>query len=253
MFLECHTLEQEYFGLKNLSTNADVESDARAEEASKESGEVTDFDQALTNSPVEQETTEHNLDVTSPFLLWMTFARRKEVWTKIFTKLVYNPVIWGVVFGFMLSLSTIGPTYLSPTSPDYLKPLGWIWTTSGWLGDCVSPVSLVTMGVWMQDQGKRMFQIPLRDAFLFMVSKLVLVPLMALGLAKAFDLENEAGRAAVLIAALPISLASFSLGSKYEIGESILSANVSLGTLLMLPTIIIWILVMDAADVFPIA
>jgi len=66
-------------------------------------------------------------------------------------------------------------------------------------------------------------------------------------------LNNEAGRAAVLIAALPISMASFSLANKYQVGEAILSENVALGTALVLPTIIVWNLVMDAFDLFPIA
>jgi predicted permease len=57
--------------------------------------------------------------------------------------------------------------------------------------------------------------------------------------------EDEPGRAAVLIATLPISMASFSLGSRYHVGEAVLSTNVAVGTVLMLPTVIIWNLVMD--------
>ena len=81
----------------------------------------------------------------------------------------------------------------------------------------------------------------------------VLVPLLALGLAKGFKLDDDAGRAAVLIAALPISLASFSLADRYEIGEAVLSENIALGTVLILPTILLWSLVLDALDLFPIS
>jgi predicted permease len=73
------------------------------------------------------------------------------------------------------------------------------------------------------------------------------------GLAKAVNLNDEAGRAAVLIASLPISMASFSLASRYKIGEAVLSENVALGTALILPTVLLWNLVMDAVDLFPIA
>jgi predicted permease len=205
----------------------------------------------LPDSVADQQGQKQN-EKSSPLFLWVKFAGRREVWTKILTKIVYNPIMWGITVGFILSLSTLGPSYLRPTSPDYVEGLGWIWSTTGWLGDCVSPVSLFAMGVWMQDQGKKMFQISPRDAFLFMLSKLVLVPLLVLGLAEAFDLDSEPGRAAVLIAALPISMASFSLGSKYEVGESILAANVCLGTLLMLPTVLVWNLVMDSVDIFTI-
>jgi predicted permease len=117
----------------------------------------------------------------------------------------------------------------------------------------VSPISLFVMGVWMQNQGKALFRIPWQAAVLSMLSKLVIVPLVMVGLAKAMGLNDEAGRAAVLIAGLPISMASFSLGSHYNIGEALLAENVALGTALMLPTVLIWNLVMDALPLFPIS
>jgi len=66
--------------------------------------------------------------------------------------------------------------------------------------------SLFSMGVWMQDQGRAMFKIGIPTAALSMLAKLVFVPLVMVGLAKAFKLSDEDGRAAVLIAALPISV-----------------------------------------------
>ena len=56
-----------------------------------------------------------------------------------------------------------------------------------------------------------------------MLSKLIVIPLIMLGLALLFNLNDEAGRAAVLIAALPISMASFSLADRYGIGQAVLS------------------------------
>lgn len=234
----------------------DVETpvDAGLGELCQESSQIAESDPIKSpDSRLEQlgaENIQH--EKQSPLLLWIKFARRKDVWAKILRKVLSNPVMIAIGIAFLLSLSTVGPTYLRPGSPDYVKALGWVLFTTTWLGDTVSPISLFTMGVWMQDQGEKMFRISPQDAFFFMLSKLILVPLLFLGLAKAFDLDNEAGRAAVLIAALPISLASFSVGNKYEIGESILAANVCLGTLLMVPTIIIWNVVMDAVDIFPI-
>jgi predicted permease len=88
---------------------------------------------------------------------------------------------------------------------------------------------------------------------LFMLSKMVLMPLLMVGIAMGFHLNDEAGRAAVLIASLPISMASFSLSSHYTIGEAVLANNVALGTALMLPTVLVWNLVLDHVGVFPIA
>lgn len=104
----------------------------------------------------------------------------------------------------------------------------------------------------MQSQGRSLFQIPWYTAVVSMVSKLVIVPMVMVGLAKAMNLSDEAGRAAVLIAALPVSMASFALASNYKIGEALLSANIAMGTLLMLPTILIWNIVMDEIGLFPI-
>lgn len=70
------------------------------------------------------------------------------------------------------------------------------------------------------------------------------------GLAILMDLNNEASRAAVLISCLPISVASFSLGQRYEVGEDDLAANVAIGTILMLPTILLWNLALDQIGLF---
>ena len=104
----------------------------------------------------------------------------------------------------------------------------------------------------MATQREKLFQIPLSVAALCMVSKLVLVPLAMVGLASTFQLDDEAGRAAILIATLPISLATFSLAHRYKIGEALLAENVTLGTALLLPTVIIWNMVLDSLGLFPI-
>jgi len=60
-------------------------------------------------------------------------------------------------------------------------------------------------------------------------------------------------RAAILIASLPISMASFSLAKQYNIGEAELATNVAVGTILMLPTVLCWNIVLDKLDLYPIA
>ena len=46
-------------------------------------------------------------------------------------------------------------------------------------------------------------------------------------------------------------MASFSLGRQYKIGEKDLAACVTFGTVLLLPTIIAWNLVLDAVGLYP--
>lgn len=174
-----------------------------------------------------------------------------HLWTKVLFRICKNPVLWGIFVGFLLSLTTIGQRYLNPKGDDYVEGLDWIRATLSWLSACVSPVSLFAMGIWMQQQGRHLVTIKPLHLSLYMLSKLVIVPLIMVGLAKALNLSDRDGRAAVLIASLPISLASFVLGEQYSIGKDVLSANVAVGSLLMLPTVIIWNLVMDAVDLFP--
>lgn len=182
------------------------------------------------------------------------YVNQRDIWVDMLKRVLKNPVLWGIFVGFVLSLSTLGPTYLNPKSPDFVEGLGWIDLVLTWLGDSVSPLSLFAMGIWMQAQGlhRLVFAVPPYKIGLFMLSKLVLVPMVMVGLAKAMALNNIAGRAAVLIASLPVSLVSFSLGHQYSIGEAVLSANIGVGTILMLPTVIVWNIVMDSLNLFPI-
>lgn len=254
VLFECHVLEKEYL-LAQERHHLEPATPEPKDDPEQALGEAQP-ETAPTPQVVSDEVHDEVIDVERQgvtFALWMEWISSWSVWKKILFQLSRNAVLWGIVAGFFFSLTTIGPRFLNPTSEDYVDGLGWIFSTAGWLGDCVSPVALVAMGVWMSAQGKKLIRIPLASAFLYMLSKLVIVPLITLGLSVAVGLNNEAGRAAVLIAALPISMASFSLADRYEVGQAILSENVALGTALILPTILLWNLVMDALDIFPIS
>ena len=266
-FLECHALDQEIIASKRGVTTNDVggcienddEEPSISHEVLPESGVVAVLPPELAVEEIPEipriepakvvdERSERNARLLGLVL-------RRDVWVRILTNFIHNPVVLGIVCGFILTLSTLGPRFLNPKSDEYIPGLGWFWFTTLWLGDCVSPVSLFAMGVWMQDSGirKLVFSVPIHTTVIYMLSKLVIVPLIMVGLASAINLgDDNAGRAAVLIAVLPISMASFTFGSKYQIGESILSTNVALGTALLLPTIIIWNVVLDAWHLFPI-
>lgn len=256
LFLECHRLEEEYLAGK-LSTENDVISEdqeigGKAEEMAlpvpEETHTASEEEVANTNGKAD----EAEADIVSNRLcLWAKIASRGDVWLQIGHNISRNPVLWAIAGGFFLTLTTLGPKYLNETSDDFVPGLGWISQTLSFLGSTVTPVSLFAMGIWMQQQGRNLFLLNPLTAVGCMVSKLILVPLIMVGLAKALDLDDEPGRAAVLIAALPISMASFSLANKYSIGEAIMAENVAVGTFLILPTIIIWNLVMDEIDLFP--
>ena len=284
LFLECHRLEEDYIQLQRRLAQPDVGDGSETSHNSKRgiSTAGRDIERAESQTPstslkegvVTPESpptgtaaagegassvavpadVDHTTTEPARLLLWLRFVKRRDIWCSIGRGLWTNPVLWGIGLGFVLSLSTVGPRFLRPTSPDYVPGLGWIYATLAWFGDTVSPLSLFAMGVWMQQRGKRhrLFTLTLGQAVASMTSKLVLVPLLTVGLAKALALSNNAGRAAVLIASLPISMAAFSLASHYRVGEGLLSDNIAWGTALMLPTVLLWNVVMDAVGLFPI-
>jgi Membrane transport protein. len=121
-------------------------------------------------------------------------AFRGKLWRDILVRVGTNPVIWGIMLGFIISLSTFGKRFLRPRNDDktpnsnYLPWLQFFVDSLTWFGECVSPVSLFSMGIWMQMQGRNLISIGLGQIAIFMISKLILVPILMIGLGKAFQL-----------------------------------------------------------------
>lgn len=262
-FLECHVLEEEYLHPPTVDeerkegdvekADTDADTPQKVGLAAIDNKEHPEESVSTNKSRIGSERAREEGYSGNRLGLWLKFARRRDIWKKVMGQIAANPVLWAIFGGFLLTLTTLGPTYLKSASQDFVPGLGWISDTLTWLGDTVSPIALLTMGIWMQDQGRAIFGgISHVQAVLFMIAKLVITPLIMVGLAQALHLEDEQGRAAVLIAALPISMASFSLADRYGIGEATMAANVALGNLLILPTVLVWNLVLDECGLFPI-
>ena len=245
MFLECHAAEE------HARANR-VHAQEQAE-TGKSNVDVT-IQVTPDSSVVPALSNAHNqFDGNAALVQHGEYISNARLWGKIGLRILRNPVLWGIFCGFVLSLSTAGK-YLRCPSESCIEGLNWITLTLTWLGQTVSPVSLFAMGLWMHGQGARkLFSIGLFKLSMFMLSKLIIVPMIMVGLASAMGLNDEQGRAAILIATLPISLASFSLGRQYQIGESDLAANVACGTLLMLPSVLLWNVALDRAGLYPIS
>mmetsp|Transcript_8511 Transcript_8511/g.16039 ORF Transcript_8511/g.16039 Transcript_8511/m.16039 type:complete len:405 (-) Transcript_8511:111-1325(-) len=244
-FFECHKLNSDRL---EAEKNDESESPELGQELEYENNDQKEDEQPI----IENEGKEKK----SSNIIKYNHAIHGKLWRDILIRVGSNPVLWGITLGFIISLSTFGKRYLRPKNDDktpnsnYLPGLQFFVDSLTWFGECVSPVSLFSMGIWMQMQGRNLVSIGIGEITIFMISKLIIVPILMIGLAKAFQLDDEPGRAAVLIASLPISLASFSLGSKYNKGEAALSTNVAVGTVLMLPTVVIWNLVLDELDLW---
>lgn len=183
------------------------------------------------------------------FRMTRTQARRLAL------RLLTNHVLWGVAIGLILSLSTLGYKYLDPGNPPacpncrYAVGAGFIYILLDYLARCTEPVAFIATGMWMVRPN------PIATgwikAVVYMIVKLILVPMLMVGCCFAVDLHGPTARAAVLVATLPVSAAAFALSTMYNVGEDVAAVNVFLGNLLILPTTIAWVAAMDGMDLFP--
>lgn len=229
LFMELHIINDDDTALDDQHTEDEVNDDTSslAESLSRSS-----------NVSQNNDNQEFNDNQDTPRSTGLNVLQQRDIYLRVGGKLLQNPILWGIVIGFVFSLSTFG-AYLK-SHEDYGK---WILSTLSWFGTCVSPLSLFTMGVWMSSQP--ICNVPATISAFCLISKLLIMPLAMGGVASLMHLNDIERKAAILISALPISMASFSLGSRYKIGEKMLSENVVLGTLLLLPTVFLWNALID--------
>lgn len=260
VFFEYHTAEKEQLPQLNnakqvvLVATPQIDPIATPNTTSDEGSSIQlniISDESEISGPPEKEISHINKSTSWWSIVKFDNLSHQQFWIDIARRLAHNPVLIALILGFIISLSTAGK-YLRCPSSTCIPGLEWIGATLGWLGDCVSPLSLFAMGAWMHSV-KNLVKLPKLKICLFMLSKLIVIPLIMVGLSNLMEFDNEAGRAAVLIASLPISMASFSLAHQYKIGEIDLATNVTVGTILMLPAVIVWNLVMDAVGLYPIS
>jgi len=179
LLLECHKLEREYL------TNRDEEETQTPEVAATPNNDVTrNKPDNTANIPRSEQ--DNNSNTRWPAL--RRIATDWGLWKIILFRVATNPVIWGIIIGFVIYLTTFGKRFLTPTSEHYSEWLQFVVDSMSWVGDCFSPISLFAMGVWMQYQGHKLVTIGFGELFLFMLYKLVLIPIIMVGLAKAFGL-----------------------------------------------------------------
>ncbi len=172
-------------------------------------------------------------------------------------KMLRNPILWSILIGFILSITTLGPRYLSPGNPplqpncDYAVGAGFINLTLRYFAACTEPIALLAVGMFLY--AKNPIACGILPSIAYMVVKLILVPGLMVGCAFAVGLSGAEGRAAVLLASLPVSPTSYTMSDKYGVGRDISESNVFWGNLLVLPTTIAWNAFMDSIGLFEFA
>ena len=184
-------------------------------------------------------------------LRWISRTQIKAIVVQI----LRNPILWAIFIGLILSVTTLGPKYLYPGNPpqqpncNYVPGAGFIYLFFSTLAASTEPVAIFATGMFL------MYKNPIAcgwvRSILYMIVKVIIVPALMVGCAAAVGLEGANARAAVLLAALPISAAAFSLSDKYKVGTAEAVANIFWGNLLVLPTTLAWMAFMDGVDLFP--
>lgn len=232
---ECHQVEQD---VRNEAT----------ETSENEFPCSPDLEQPLQK---EGDEVKEAIEVESKIVNFWSLSNASK-WNRLSKKLVRNPVLGAFFVGLIMTLSTAGPRFLNATSSDYVPGFAWIASTTKWFNETLLPLSMFMVGFTLHQQGQCLCRLPSIPNLLYMLVKLVVIPTVMLGIAKAFQLTDMEGRAAVLISCMPVVAAAFPLGSHYKIGEIALADNILLGTLLLLPTVLLWNLFLDAVEVFPV-
>jgi predicted permease len=151
--------------------------------------------------------------------VWM-LARHGEV--GIVREVLRNPLIWGTAAGFVLNM--LG---FVPPAP--------VQTFLGRLADAAIALGLIAVGAALRLDG---FHGVRRLAVWLVVVKLLLLPLMALALARQFGVDGLALQVVVLFAAMPTASSAYILAMRMGgDGRSVawLISATTLGSMLTLP------------------
>eukprot|EP00470_Lotharella_oceanica_P006036 CAMPEP_0170178864 /NCGR_PEP_ID=MMETSP0040_2-20121228/14723_1 /TAXON_ID=641309 /ORGANISM="Lotharella oceanica, Strain CCMP622" /LENGTH=463 /DNA_ID=CAMNT_0010422467 /DNA_START=137 /DNA_END=1528 /DNA_ORIENTATION=- len=173
----------------------------------------------------------------------------RDITLRVFTA----PPMIGIILGILYSLIVVsGADYTDFAEP---KPSGfglYLNNFVDFFGVTVTPLATFTIGMLSYGRFHHFTHHLVRN-IIFIVIKMLLMPMLAIPLCMALDIDGIKGRSAVLIASLPIALASFSLTRNYYRQEdviAVISAQVIIGAIIMVGTFTAWNEFMNAVDLF---
>lgn len=184
---------------------------------------------------------------------WRLTKKQAKV---VLWNLAKAPLMWAVLGGTLLSVTTLGPRYLYPGTSsdpncDYVEYTGFIFLFFSSLAKCLEPLALFSVGIVLSKNNP--FTCGIWNIIGYMLIKLIFVPLLMIGCAFSFGLSDMEGRAAVLIALLPVSPPAFALTGHFGVGLAEAVSTILIGKALVIPTILAWQAVMDSLNLFPYA
>eukprot|EP01105_Mastigella_eilhardi_P013129 TRINITY_DN2988_c0_g1_i2.p1 TRINITY_DN2988_c0_g1~~TRINITY_DN2988_c0_g1_i2.p1 ORF type:complete len:379 (-),score=112.80 TRINITY_DN2988_c0_g1_i2:92-1228(-) len=137
--------------------------------------------------------------------------------------------------------------------------IGMCYSLTGWsvpslldqtlvfFANCVTPVVTFAVGIFLVDLP---FLAVWKTSTLYVFYKLVVMPALMIPVLYLMHhtVTGSAANIAVVLASLPLAFPAFTLAKQYGLGEREMSTCVAAGTLLMLPTVMAWIALLDAVD-----
>lgn len=187
-----------------------------------------------------------NLTENSPIIKKQNFCilHGKRIVINVLLRLVQNPIIWGILIGLIVSMSL---------APSQSKLPVFFTNILTWFSACLTPISIFSIGVFASNPDLKFKYVIFNKFFekiAYLIIKLFVLPLIMVGVGKMINLKGDDGNAAVLLATLPISLASFSLAKQYGKSEDIISFNVIIATLMLPLTQFLWMKILESWQPF---
>lgn len=137
---------------------------------------------------------------------------------------VTHPLVLGALSGLMLNLTGWRPPSL-------------LWTPVTLLADLGIPAMLLAFGMSLHSSPlPRLDRLP-RRVLAAIVTKVLVVPAVALGLGVTLGLSGTPLRATVVLAALPTAQIAFVHATRYGVGEKLVQATTLWSTLLCIPVV----------------
>mmetsp|Transcript_35810 Transcript_35810/g.89843 ORF Transcript_35810/g.89843 Transcript_35810/m.89843 type:complete len:446 (+) Transcript_35810:75-1412(+) len=180
---------------------------------------------------------------------WLKRMRTTHPWPYILLlillRVLQNPPLIGILLGLLYS--AIITTAIGVSAKDFPEVIDYFCT---WLGNSVIPLAAFCVGSFMNGPFLRNVLRKWWIVLIYLVAKLLLLPLLAIPIFLMLGIDGVDARAGVMIASLPVALAAFSLSKQYDRGVEEMTSVISLGTLLMLPTALFWDWMMDVMDIW---
>ncbi|KAJ3439727.1 auxin efflux carrier component 1b-related [Anaeramoeba flamelloides] len=155
----------------------------------------------------------------------------------IFTikRVFMNPIFISVVIGFIYSSSGL------PYPKVIAKP-------AQTLANLVLPLAMITIGMFVYQH--KIISSGMKTMIIYVSIKSFLVPIVSLSTFILFGIKGDSGKAAFILSVMPAGIITFQFGTEYSLRNDIITTCLIVESLIMIPILIMWILIIDATGLF---